>query len=996
MSSGVDILLITAAEGEDDAVREVDAGGLGQWTETPGPDGYGFKIWVRDYRTATGRPLRIALTRAFQMGAAASGNAAGRLTDFFKPQCLAMCGVCAGRPGWTNLGDVIVADRVWSYDAGELVRAKPGAKPVFHSDTFQHPLRLQWTQAAQSFVPPTRDRLLRRRPRSRELQTLWLLKQLLDGKNPGTHTSRATMCANWGEIIAELETQSHIKRTAGQLELTEAGREFIQNELAKNRGRLPRRPPWKIHVGPLGTGTRLIRDVDIWSFLEDQQRLVRGFDMEASVIGMTALLQDVPRMIVVKGVMDYGLPDRHRGFRPFAARAAAEVLIAFLREHLEPRKGPEILKAHTRPLPATPSPATLLNATYEAVSFNRDACVALWNDLDAWCTAPDAISVRLVVGPGGSGKTRLFIEFAHKLCEKGWQAGFWPEGAPLEDLETVLASPNPTLIVIDYAEARPELAKPLKVIAERGDGSTLRVVLLAREVADWWHSLRQRDAAVEDLLMRHSPTAVAAVPVEGPLRQQLFEQARARFSKLRGQQQPLTPVDLTDERFGRVLYLQMAALAVVDGLEPAADKLLDGIVMHEQHFWGHRFAAANDGDDIAQAEFREAGARCVAALTLRGGAATPDEAEAINRSAKGPSQKGWVRFLESLYPGRPDDRGTARYIAGLEPDLLGEELVARVLADVHTPPTYLADVCADSKPPALHQAFVVLGRLSLRDERALGWMERLLTEDVNARAPAAFLAAMTLGRLSAYAGLGRILAEQLEHSGTAEVAGFIEGLAPEQTVSLREVCAWATRRLLDALPADSTDEANLKERAGLLNNLGNRLSDLGCREEALAASQEAVDIRRRLAATRPDAFLPYLATSLNNLGNRLRELGRREEALAATQEAAEHYRKLAATRPDAFRPDLAMSLNNLGNSLSELGQREEALAVAREAVQLYLPIAAAVPARYLRECAIAARSLLKRCEESGLDPDAEPLLAEAAALIARFMPTEGAGADAVE
>ncbi len=41
--------------------------------------------------------------------------------------------------------------------------------------------------------------------------------------------------------------------------------------------------------------------------------------------------------------------------------------------------------------------------------------------------------------------------------------------------------------------------------------------------------------------------------------------------------------------------------------------------------------------------------------------------------------------------------------------------------------------------------------------------------------------------------------------------------------------------------------------------LGIRLSDLGRREEALAATQEAVDIYRQLAAARPDAFLPDLA-----------------------------------------------------------------------------------------------------------------------------------------
>jgi hypothetical protein len=48
-----------------------------------------------------------------------------------------------------------------------------------------------------------------------------------------------------------------------------------------------------------------------------------------------------------------------------------------------------------------------------------------------------------------------------------------------------------------------------------------------------------------------------------------------------------------------------------------------------------------------------------------------------------------------------------------------------------------------------------------------------------------------------------------------------------------------------------------------------------------------------------------LATSLNNLGRDLSNLGRREEALAASQEAVDIYRRLAQTRPDAFLPDLA-------------------------------------------------------------------------------------------
>ncbi len=47
-----------------------------------------------------------------------------------------------------------------------------------------------------------------------------------------------------------------------------------------------------------------------------------------------------------------------------------------------------------------------------------------------------------------------------------------------------------------------------------------------------------------------------------------------------------------------------------------------------------------------------------------------------------------------------------------------------------------------------------------------------------------------------------------------------------------------------------------------------------------AAIEEAVNLRRQLAAAGPDAFTPDLAQSLNNMSGRLADLGRREEALS--------------------------------------------------------------------------------------------------------------------
>ncbi|MGH3774215.1 MAG: tetratricopeptide repeat protein, partial [Pseudonocardiaceae bacterium] len=111
---------------------------------------------------------------------------------------------------------------------------------------------------------------------------------------------------------------------------------------------------------------------------------------------------------------------------------------------------------------------------------------------------------------------------------------------------------------------------------------------------------------------------------------------------------------------------------------------------------------------------------------------------------------------------------------------------------------------------------------------------------------------------------------------------------------------------------------------------------LGRREEALAATTDAVEIYRRLAEVNPAAFEPDLAMALNNLGIWLSNLGRREEALAATTDAVEIRRRLAEVNPAAFEPDLARGLWSFA-SVRVAGQIElpQALTAAEESVTRY-------------------------------------------------------------
>ena len=92
------------------------------------------------------------------------------------------------------------------------------------------------------------------------------------------------------------------------------------------------------------------------------------------------------------------------------------------------------------------------------------------------------------------------------------------------------------------------------------------------------------------------------------------------------------------------------------------------------------------------------------------------------------------------------------------------------------------------------------------------------------------------------------------------------------------------------------------------------------REEALDAIEEAVDILRKQATKHSVVFNPDLAVSLNNLANRLSDMGRREEALDVIQQAVEMQEKLETESPAAF----ALSLNNSAVYLSDMGRLDEA------------------------------------------------------------------------
>jgi tetratricopeptide (TPR) repeat protein len=665
-----------------------------------------------------------------------------------------------------------------------------------------------------------------------------------------------------------------------------------------------------------------------------------------------------------------------------AAHACASCVIALLRRHPQLPNWEGIWRSGTAILSDHPAPSQLLDARHEVIPWHGRGREDLLAELDAWADSPTTPACRLLHGDGGSGKTRLAIEWCRRLRQRGWIAAFFPQSAPREEVTRPLAWGAPVLVVLDYAETRADLADLLRELRERAsnEGPAVRVLLLARNDGDWFASLRKDDARGA-WLSRHPPRELGPFAVGPTERVEIFEEASHAFAAILGR----TPVQpdshlLEDARFENALYLYMAALAAVEGIPYDASSLMDGILDHEEQYWSLR---QGEHDDLHLFVRKELAREIITAATLRGMFVSSDDARRVVERCFArpltPDDEALLERLHHIYA--RSDAWT--WLPGLEPDLLGEAMVVRVATPAieaqRVADDWIDRVFPDDDADALRVGFTVLGRASATAPGATRpWIERLLaTGDLRVRAVVALGAAKVVGKRTAFSMLGQVLTEAMEARGDAALAEALERVGvPEQTVSLRALAHWTAETLRGALPV-SDYPTLLAERARLLNNEAVRLGDLGRREEAMAAATEAVDLRRALAKENPDAFLPNLAMSLNNLGAMLSARGRREEAMAAAREAVDLRRALAKENPDTFLPDLAMSLTNLGNWLSDLGRREEAMAAAREAVDHYRAIAKAKPDAFLPNLAASLNNLGNRLSDLGRREEAMAAAREA-------------------
>ena len=330
---GIDVLIVTALKEEHDAAAEVALAG---YANNPGVDSWELRdsdtatpYSAGAYRTSSGAEIALALARSTRMGPNSTIPVASALAERLRPKCLAMCGVCAGNPTAVALGDVIVAELAYAYDEGKRTREE------FEADHRQIPLSDAWVRGAQELTPVD---LASHGEVSQEEARSWVLERLYLGEDPKDHPARSRYLpgAAWPECLGALESRGLMTRSAATLTLTEAGRTLIARSMY-DMVTAPSKLPFRIVVGPMASGNVVVKDDVTWNQLRKWGvRTVVGLDMEAAAIASVAHRLGVLEWVVAKGVMDHANPRKDDRYKPFAARASAEVLFKFLVSRMGP------------------------------------------------------------------------------------------------------------------------------------------------------------------------------------------------------------------------------------------------------------------------------------------------------------------------------------------------------------------------------------------------------------------------------------------------------------------------------------------------------------------------------------------------------------------------------------------------------------------------------------------------------------------------------------
>ena len=649
----------------------------------------------------------------------------------------------------------------------------------------------------------------------------------------------------------------------------------------------------------------------------------------------------------------------------------------------------------------------LLSAKSTPVPF-LDRAEALTR-LETWARSEERFAIHVLGGDGGSGKTRLGVELCRRLTTPSthhqgaevWQAGFL-QNIERSDNTSSSNDASSLLLVIDYAEARPEVVTEVINVAlqaaEDPERRRVRIVFLVRRPSPlsvthqssnkWLDALRPQKSQNEGVNLILDEASTIILSDEGLSdreREELFEAAYRSFTEP-SESSPASDIieQLNDPMYSQPLLVTVDAFLnarpqsrTQQSCSPS--ELFEEVLCHEEHYWAEHWPSslAVNADRHHQTEGtatptdtqgnlnRKLARQAVAAATLTD---IQDEEDAISLlnllpANPGKNTKDLARWLRNCYPPHMNANGQpALWCEHLEPDRIGEHLVASAADDLVP---LLRELLSPSRAGTSSlRTWTALERAST-DPRLNEQVGRIINDVLVEVTQAVHAQTVNSQSPDLAAGFAKLVNAVRPHIDPNKAHEAQQTLSDSGyfTALLEYELAQCSANILP--PTDDSSEIDRATYASRRLSLSRCLANIGRHDEALKAVREATKLYRTLAEHNPGTYTPNLASSLNNLAGSQAENGQPHDALQTVHEATNLYRTLAKHNPAAYTPDLARSLNNLAIYLDGNGQPHKALQTAQEATNLYRTLAKHNPAAYTPDLAMCLINLAIRLADNG-------------------------------
>lgn len=327
-SDRIDVAIVTAMDDELRPVLKL-IGGKDRWQSLTIDQ---FLHYQARFEVQEGS-LNVVACSLWKYGAQPTVAQILRLKQL-KPRLIVMTGICAG---WeakeVHFGDVIVADR--AFQLGEGKQTDKEFQPDLRTPA-PPPWLLQWL-GDFAHDQEWSAHIQAGRPRSLRYQAEWLLCQVAQrgASFPETEADWEQVRENgidfpraWQRLV-----DGGLLDDAGAL--TEAAQANLNALRRKNYGKLlplpdPAQP--RVHYGAFASTEAVMAVTEPFAEAARHTRKVRAIELEVAALFTAATEIGVPAF-AVKGVSDYGTPEKDDMFRDYAAEAAACWMHGFLRSY---------------------------------------------------------------------------------------------------------------------------------------------------------------------------------------------------------------------------------------------------------------------------------------------------------------------------------------------------------------------------------------------------------------------------------------------------------------------------------------------------------------------------------------------------------------------------------------------------------------------------------------------------------------------------------------